>query len=199
MSLNTVRHYSTSFDGIQKDHLNRYHYAIDTLDRHSITGPVLDAACGCGYGASLIHKSGRQVQAVDISDHATSWGDEYFNGPTFTTGDLSNFYPLFDFDAVVSLETIEHLPNPVEVLKRFRSLTKGILIASVPNEELYKFDPSLFVKDEYPHLRHYTPDEFEELLACTGWEVIERNCQTSKSEPLVRKGTNGRFLVYVAK
>ena len=93
-------------------------------------------------------------------------------------------------------ETIEHLPEPLKVLKLFRQSLDGLLIISTPNEEKYPFDRDAFAKDHYPHLRHYTADEFEHLLNEGGFVVKSTHCQTPKE---VVTGTDGKFLIFVCE
>lgn len=73
-----------------------------------------------------------------------------------------------------------------------------LIIASVPNEERYPFSAERFAGDKYPHKRHYTPDQFHSLLNDAGFVVESRWCQKDKQGEVV-KGTDGIFLIYVAR
>ena len=46
------RKYGTQYRDFRTDHLNRYRFAAEYLQG----GVVLDAACGCGYGARILDK-----------------------------------------------------------------------------------------------------------------------------------------------
>jgi SAM-dependent methyltransferase len=137
------------------------------------------------------------VVGVDISAEALAWAEFYFHGPTYIRGNIEDEPWEGKFETVVSIETIEHLKDPSKALQAFRRACVGIFIASVPNEENYPFKAENFASDEWPHYRHYTPQEFEELLAKHDFTVKERFCQISKSKPWMRIGTDGLFLVYV--
>jgi hypothetical protein len=76
------------------------------------------------------------------------------------------------------------------------ALGPQLLIASVPNEEKYPFSAEKFAKDKYPHKRHYTPKQFEELLNSSGYEVTEKFCQADKHGD-IKPGTEGRFLIFI--
>lgn len=197
---NTVRKYGQRIDDIPLDHVLRYLFAIETLAKYKVSHRVIDGACGCGYGSCLMWDAGYDVFGIDISDDAINWAEKYFTGPSYLRGSLDEC-TLPDCQAVVSLETLEHIPDPLSVLKRFREACGGILIASTPNEEKYPFSADRFKNDSYPHLRHYTPKEFDDLLSQAGWTVLERYSQAGKSkdEAQVRPGTDGRFLIYVAR
>lgn len=120
---------------------------------------------------------------------------KYFPGPRYE--DRNVLYTVGEYDWVVSLETIEHIPWPESVLGAFLRAAPN-LVVSTPNQERYPFNPASYKGDEYPHLRHYTPKEFDELLNKAGWKVVSRHRQINKQDP-VTEGTDGKFMVYVCK
>lgn len=162
------------------------------------TGRILDAACGCGYGSSLLMAKG-VVTGVDYSANAIDWAEEYFPGPTYLLARIEDEPWEGKYETCVSLETIEHIPEPEKALQAFRRACIGRFIASVPNEERYPFKAENFARDDSPHFRHYTPSEFEALLTGAGFKVLERFCQKSKQEPQVIPGTDGRYMVFVCE
>lgn len=192
--LDTSRQWGHTVYEINKDHVHRYLFA-----EKYVNGRVLDAACGCGYGSKILLESASEVVGVDDSLEAIEWAREFFRGPNFIKGRIEQAPWTGKFETVVSLETIEHLKNPEEALQAFRRACVGNLIASVPNENLYPFKAETFAQDDSPHFRHYTPEEFQNLLESNGFEVVGRYCQVSKQEPEVVKGTDGRYLVYVCR
>jgi 2-polyprenyl-3-methyl-5-hydroxy-6-metoxy-1,4-benzoquinol methylase len=184
-----TRQYAPELSGIREDHRLRYEFA-------PVSGRVLDAACGCGYGSKIMQSRGCLVFGIDIEPAAIQWAAQYFPGPQYAAADITLPLPL-KFDAVVSFETLEHLDEPHKALRNFREMAP-LLVASVPNEEKTPFVAKQYEEDAYPHRRHYRPVEFEQLLNGAGWEVTERHTQTDIRGPLsvVRPGTDGRFLVY---
>jgi hypothetical protein len=91
------------------------------------------------------------------------------------------------------------LIDPKVAIEHFASslVSGGVFIASVPNEKHYPFVAENFKDDEYPHRRHYTPDEFEGLLV--PFRVEKMYCQRSKLEPEIIEGTEGRFIIAIAR
>jgi SAM-dependent methyltransferase len=76
------------------------------------------------------------------------------------------------FDAVVFLQTIEHVQDPVAVLEHFRSLLApaGTVYVSTPN--LLTLAPPGATKSSNPwHVREYRAAEFRELCATAFGEV----------------------------
>jgi 2-polyprenyl-3-methyl-5-hydroxy-6-metoxy-1,4-benzoquinol methylase len=190
--LDTSRQWGHTVNEIKKDHVNRYRFA-----KQHVTGRVLDAACGCGYGSKILLENAVEAVGVDDSIEAIEWAREFFRGPQFINGKIEEAPWTGKFETIVSLETLEHIKNPEEALKAFRRSCIGTLIASVPNENLYPFKAEVFANDESPHFRHYRPEEFQDLLEWSGFKVVGRFCQVSKQEPEVVKGTDGRYLIYV--
>lgn len=192
--MNEVRQWGATLIGISAHHLKRYMFAANRIQRNM---RVLDAACGCGYGAWLLHSLKAFVNAIDISIEAITFAQIHYPGPSYWVADITKLAEYAtDYDFAVSFETLEHLAHPEKFLCALKCKT---LIASVPNEELYPFKPEAFRNDDYPHQRHYTPEQFEGLLRGCGFRVTESWCQTGKEYCDVRLGTDGKFLIYVCE
>jgi 2-polyprenyl-3-methyl-5-hydroxy-6-metoxy-1,4-benzoquinol methylase len=167
------RQYGKYIADIRSDHVERYDYASTIVSGH-----VLDAACGCGYGSYIIclRRQNVNVLGVDISGEAldfarSTWKHERNR---FAKWDLEKVVPAQSFDWLLSFETIEHLENPAPFLRAASKVCKNI-ICSVPNQNVI-----LFSKDKFPfHYRHYTPEEITDLLHKTGWNVTKIQYQKS--------------------
>lgn len=190
--MDRTRQLSTTLDGIRGDHVKRYKFAASRIPKGST---VLDAACGIGYGTKMLYDAGNIATGVDIHPEAIQMAYTHYAGPVYFVGDVRSYYNA-PYDAIVSFETLEHLEDPGPALERFSEACEGLLITSVPNEERYPFIKANFSQDEFPHYRHYSPKEFEQLLNRFGFKVLERRCQKDKQGEVVL-GTDGMFLVYV--
>lgn len=172
--------------GIRRDHVARYEFASERVSGH-----VIDVACGVAYGASILADAGCTVFAVDKSEGALDYGAEHYrrDAVALHCADASQM----DFpkaDAAVSFETIEHLENPMPMLRALRSAAP-VLIASVPNEAVFPHRSNTF------HFRHYTRAEFGALLRVAGWDVVEWYGQ-SGAQSEVEPEIEGRTLIAVA-
>ena len=185
--MDQTRQYGT-LEQIRADHIRRYLFAGEHLRGKR----VLDLACGCGYGSWLVHGGGNEVTGVDIEPEAIAYAQKYYQGPTYLCqpGEETKG----EWDALVTFETLEHLDHPETIL----AIQAPLVIASVPNEERYPFEAEKFAGDKYPHKRHYTPDQFKELLEGCGYTVVSQWCQRDKQGQVV-PGTNGIFLLYIAR
>ena len=111
----------------------------------------------------------RNAEAIKYAnEHWKLEGNDGSPNATFTLAKLDKFKASnlnATFDAVVCFETIEHIEDPLPMLKEFTQLAP-LLICSVTNQNLFPY------RDYKFHYRHYMPQEIEELLVEAGWEVL---------------------------
>lgn len=159
------RQVAPNLSGIRRDHTARYEWAARVLPANS---RVIDIACGVGYGAYILAQAGHTVYAVDNDAEALAYAGQHYAHPNVTRaqGDANELsIPAgMAFDAAVSFETIEHLQNPLPLLRKLRAHAPHLL-ASVPNEDHFPYKNYKF------HFRHYTRAEFEALLRAAGYTV----------------------------
>jgi 2-polyprenyl-3-methyl-5-hydroxy-6-metoxy-1,4-benzoquinol methylase len=91
-------------------HVSRY-----ALLRQYAYGNVLDAACGCGYGTYLLagNPDVVRVTGVDASADAIEHARANFAHPkvAFVQSGLESYTSDTPIDLVISVETLEHLPD----------------------------------------------------------------------------------------
>jgi SAM-dependent methyltransferase len=132
-------------------------------------GVVLDMACGEGYGSAVLAGAAASVVGVDGNPQAHEHARLKYTRPglSFAWGAVETFGESGSFDAVVFLQTIEHVVDPSAVLAHFRSLLRpgGVVYVSTPN--LLTLAPPGAAKSDNPwHVREYRVEEFEAL--CRG-------------------------------
>ena len=145
------------------EHYHRYALAA----RWCINKRTLDAACGEGYGASMLASTASSVEGVDISPEAIEHARQRYDGQqnvNFQVADCTKL-PFDDdeFDRVVSFETLEHLAGHDELLAEFRRVLKpdGCLILSSPDKATYS-DAQNTVNEF--HVKELYRDELEALI-----------------------------------
>jgi SAM-dependent methyltransferase len=129
---------------------------------------VLDMACGEGYGAAELARHAASAVGVDANPEAHEHARLRYRSPTlsFERGLVETWGEPGSFDAVVFLQTIEHVQDPAAVLTHLKSLLApgGTVYVSTPN--LLTLAPSGAVKSDNPwHIREYRAAEFRELCA----------------------------------
>lgn len=149
-------------------HLERYEFAA----RHLPRGRLLDIACGVGYGTRLLadkSEGGTAVLGIDLSSAALEYAEERYGGEgiEFHAADAMEFRDEHGFDGIVSLETVEHLPDPAGFLGQMAEMLHpgGTLVASVPTTPSVDLNPH--------HCHDFTETSFRRLLEPLALEEIE--------------------------
>jgi SAM-dependent methyltransferase len=158
------------------NHIQRYMFAADRL-REAGSRHVLDVACGVGYGSAHLNDAvGVSVVAVDRDPGALDVARARFAraGVTPVRDDchtLASVDAFGPFDAVVTFETIEHLPKPEQFLAHCRQLLTpaGFLVASTPNVAVR--GPAGSAEWDF-HEREYTASELVSMLAAAGFRGV---------------------------
>lgn len=129
---------------------------------------VLDVACGEGYGSWLMAQWGAvELHGVDVAADAVAKADATFRAPGLRfqcrpAETIADAFEAGHFDLAVSLETIEHLEDPVAFLSGLRRVVApdGAIVVSCPNDHWYYREPHQ--RNPF-HVRKYTFDEFREM------------------------------------
>jgi 2-polyprenyl-3-methyl-5-hydroxy-6-metoxy-1,4-benzoquinol methylase len=129
---------------------------------------VVDMACGEGYGSDLLAAAGAaSVVGVDANPEAHEHARLRYRRPNlrFERDLVESFAE--PCDAVVFLQTIEHVEDPGAILAHFRSMLApgGAAYVSTPNV-LTLAPPGAEKSDNPWHLREYRAEEFRAL--CEG-------------------------------
>lgn len=160
-------------------HVQRYEFAA----RHLRPGRALDIACGAGYGTRLLaqaHPGVTEAVGVDLSEDAVAHARRRYPHPRarYVVADAMRFQDGEGFDSIVTLETIEHLPDPQGFVGRLRGLLRpgGVLIGSVPTTPSVDANPY--------HLHDFTERSFRRMFTCLGLREVACFRQVQPYSPL---------------
>ena len=159
-------------------HLERYEFAC----KHIETGDVLDIACGVGYGTSFLAEKNKNIHSitgVDISAGAIQYAKKRYQHDkiNFVAADGMLFQVDHKYDVIISLETIEHVPEPEKFIDNLKRQLKpnGLMITSVP------VTPSV---DANPHhLTDFTQKSFRKIFTSRGFEEVDAFLQVQSYSP----------------
>lgn len=177
-------------------HLERYNFAAVNLKPDQI----LDIACGVGYGTHLLSErfpGQLSLTGVDLSKGAVQYAQTTYakDGLTFYCADAYSFLEEADgtYDTIISLETIEHLPDVqrfanglLRALKR-----KGRLIVSAP------VTPSVDINPH--HLTDFTCRSLRELFVSLGLRELGSLSQVHWFNPLKLLGSSDKRMDQMRK
>jgi SAM-dependent methyltransferase len=125
---------------------------------------VVDMACGEGYGSNVLADRAAVVVGVDANPEAHEHARLRYVRPNLRfERDLVETFAE-PCDAVVFLQTIEHVQDAGAILDHFRSLLSagGVVYVSTPN--LLTLAPPGAEKSDNPwHVREYRAEEFRDL------------------------------------
>ncbi len=146
-------------------HLERYKLAAEYVR----DADVVDCACGTGFGSEvLMHAGARSVQGVDLDRGALEYARSRHahEGIRYYEADAIRFSPTPQPSVWVSLETVEHLPNPTAYVARVAKVLPkgGRFIASVP--------VTVCTDSDRHHLHDFTRASFRQLLSAHGFKEI---------------------------
>jgi 2-polyprenyl-3-methyl-5-hydroxy-6-metoxy-1,4-benzoquinol methylase len=148
----------------EENYWYRRHLAVYEWIRERVAGQrVIDMACGEGYGSDVLAGTARSVVGVDANPEAHEHARlRYVRDNLRYARDMVE---TFDepADAVVFLQTIEHVYDPDAILERFKALVADgaspAVYVSTPN--VLTLAPEGAEKSGNPwHLKEYRPEEF---------------------------------------
>jgi 2-polyprenyl-3-methyl-5-hydroxy-6-metoxy-1,4-benzoquinol methylase len=150
-------------------HLVVYEWIAEQIHGRS----AIDMACGEGYGADILAGAASSVVGVDANPEAHEHARlRYTRANLHYARDLVEHFSE-PADAIVFLQTIEHLEDPGAVLEHFRSLIgeRGAVFVSTPN--VLTLAPRGAPRSDNPwHVHEYRRAEFEELCR-THFKTVE--------------------------
>lgn len=148
-------------------------------------GRIFEGGVSSGYFARVLTDAGYTVDGAEIDPDAAAEAAKVCD--RMIVGDLSTLDPGLlapAYDGFVFGDTLEHLPDPVAVLRRLRPLLAdgGALVVSIPNIANWAVRLGLLAGRfrytergilDRTHLRFYTARTVREMLAEAGFRTEE--------------------------
>jgi 2-polyprenyl-3-methyl-5-hydroxy-6-metoxy-1,4-benzoquinol methylase len=158
----------------EENYWYRRHLVVYEWIAQQIRGrSAIDMACGEGYGADVLARTASSVVGVDANPEAHEHARlRYRRANLRYERDLVDRFSE-PADAIVFLQTIEHLQDPGAVLDHFRSLVgeHGAVFVSTPN--VLTLAPRGAARSDNPwHVHEYRRAEFEQLCRAH-FETVE--------------------------
>ena len=191
MEENEFKYFSNKdLDRIDENYMDSI---FDEIIEKNQFGTVLDYGCGNGiFGIYIKQKANCRIIGIDGSPYALKGAEEIGYDETFCVNDFcQDKIPMNDesVDFVISKDIIEHLLDPVFMLKEIHRVCRknGLLLLHVPNHFplLYRLkflftndiDTQNFFPDasdwDFPHIRFYRHRNVIQKLEEIGFEMVE--------------------------
>lgn len=128
---------------------------------------VLDAGCGDGRFCYELRNENVDIQGVDFSERALSFARAFSPGIEFSSSDLNDIKLAGQFDAVVFIETLEHI-----IPEEIPSVLAGLAKVLKPGGKLIVTVPSVNIPPVPKHYQHFTRGSLHEAL--NGYFEVDR-------------------------
>lgn len=164
-----------------------YHDVRDRVDQAApdqpTRGRLLDIGCGVGNYLAHARAEGWAATGIELSPRAADVARR--RGFTVVVGDATIVdWPTGPFERIRCAHTLEHVPDPVELLHRIHSVVapEGEISIVVPNRRSVTcaaFRRYWHALDLPRHLWHFAPRDIRALAAVTGLKVTSSRHITS--------------------
>jgi 2-polyprenyl-3-methyl-5-hydroxy-6-metoxy-1,4-benzoquinol methylase len=153
----------------------RYEALLARLARYREGGRFLDVGCGGGFLVETARDLGWAAEGTEVSRSAVDFGRG--KGLTIHVGVLADAnLPAAAFDAITLMEVVEHVPDPVALLRECTALLRpgGALYLTTPNwgslsRRLLGARWSPVSRD---HVVYFTPRHIRRALAAAGLRPV---------------------------
>lgn len=150
-------------------------------------GELLDVGCGDGKFLSEMKTRGWQVDGIDFDPQAIKTAEAKY-GLNLRHGELSKAgLPADEFDAVTMSHVIEHVPDPIALLREIKRVlkTQGRLVITTPNSESIghrKFGPNWFGIDAPRHLNLFSSRALIKAARAAGFDEIQTTTTAASAD-----------------
>ena len=147
-------------------------HLMKILDHQAPAGRLLELGCGAGSLTYLLCQAGFDADGLELGPAAIEFARDHFGievhgGPLEAQGDLG------PWDAIVAVDVLEHLPDPLGtmVLCARQLGAGGRLFLQTPCYRQEGADWEMLLPQEHLHL--FTEASVERLLRAAGFEAVE--------------------------
>lgn len=149
---------------------------------------VLEVGCGDGHFLSLLVAAGVEAYGNEPSNPFRELALKKNLNVSSGFVDENFIHPQGPFDAVITREVMEHVPQPVEFLKNIRNQLKpgGVLLVEIPNFEKALQEARFY--DMFPdHISYFTKSTLTATVLNAGYH-----------QPLIHYGMDDEFIFATA-
>lgn len=155
---------------------------LKKISRYKRKGKILDIGCATGFFLDEAKKAGWETYGVELSSWAAEYGRKnfalnIFEGVLKEAHFLNNY-----FDAIVMMDSIEHLTNPKKTLEEIRRIIKpnGTLCVSTPDIDsfLSKLLGARWWGIQQSHLYYFSRRTMDKMLDVVGFKVLKNSSHT---------------------
>ena len=135
LALQHMKYYIGVYKGFVENLKHRLHsYG---LSLHGLK--ILDIGCFTGELIGLLKEKGADVYGVELQEKAVEIANKKLPGRIFKTDIFNNNFPQMKFDVVTLIGVIEHVIDPIKLLRRSVEILNpgGILMLQTPDSNSF--------------------------------------------------------------
>ena len=138
------------------------------------TRKIVDCGCGVGFLVDALQRDGWSAVGIEVSPLLVACGKRSF-GLDLRLASFDSLEPFTDLDAVTLIEIIEHLFDPVAVLRQIRAWLRpgGAVYITTPNFDCDDRRRAGMAWDAIcaDHYQYFTAATLQRALEMTGFQV----------------------------
>lgn len=144
------------------EHFDQHYFSKVSDSR----GRLLEVGAGVGYFMFIEMARGWVVEGLETSASAAEWASKYLRMKVQTTL-VEEFVAETPYDAVVAIETLEHLVDPNVALERIDALLRpgGMLFGTTPNIESDHWKTARDILEPMDHICLFSENSLRGLLS----------------------------------
>ena len=169
--------YFFGYLGNYKEFIKIFNQMLTLIEKYKNPGKILDIGCGIGLLLYVAKKRGWEASGIEISKFASNFAKNKLKLNVINSDNLDIYEDNF-FDVIVVNHVLEHIENPLLILKQIKEKLNinGILFIGVPNinglypkmqkENWSSLQPST-------HIYQFIPKTLKLLLGKVGFKHIK--------------------------
>ena len=183
LSIYSQEYFETYYVGEEEVKRPLFRKLLARIERWQPPGRILDVGCGIGTFLEEARKRGWKTVGVEPSSHAGRLAHERSGSPVHEGTLAEAAFPSGSFDVICFWDSLEHTPQPVQLLKMARDLLvpNGLLVLKVPNtaSPIIKvtFWYSRFKRLDFmhalTHMMYFTPETVRRMVVLSGFAPLE--------------------------
>lgn len=168
--------YKLGYGRLAKIYFNNLFQPLKSHTQKIKKGKVLDVGCAYGFMLRKFPDTFEKF-GIDISDYAIREAKKRLPEAALTVGNAEDELPFPErfFDIVICNDVLEHLADPASALKNIRKVlnNNGILYINTPNLNWFRRKVFTYADKKEHHLSLFSHQTLLNLLAESGFEVID--------------------------
>ena len=156
------------------DNIRRYQFIQKIISKKS---RVLEIGSGHGFFLEIMKTNGFDIIGYDISKEKRKYSKKITDVPVYDININEKIPADNKFDIVVLFHTLEHITEPITLLKNIKKLLKpkGKILIEVPNSDDFHLKLNKFYKEFYwerAHIHYFNPKILKNVIRKSGFKNI---------------------------